>query len=371
MLPFDRFAEPFKRPATAKPAPCLVSSTHRYGKFSLPTVADGNSPEQTLITDNTDLNPTDAALDEALARLRAGELVVIPTETVYGLAADAENPAAVARIFSLKGRPATRPLIVHIPSAEALSDWAEHVPDYALTLAQEFWPGPLSLVLQSTARVPDAVTGGQPSVALRVPAHPITLALLQKFGGGLAAPSANRYGRISPTTPAHVRAQFGDETPYILDGGPCRGGIESTIVSCLETTPRILRPGLISATDIREVTSLTVSVQREATAEVRTAGQDASHYAPITPTLMIHRDDPALWPEPAGRRVGFLGFADPPMAVSMSVRLPDDPAAAAERLYAELHRLDGAGLDVILLEAPPAGPEWDGIRDRLARASAA
>lgn len=309
-------------------------------------------------------------INEALARLRAGELVVIPTETVYGLAADAENPEAVARIFALKGRPASRPLIVHIPGAQHLAQWATDVPDYAHTLAQAFWPGPLSLVLPRAARVPDAVTGGQDTVALRVPEHPLTLQLLQRFGGGIAAPSANRYGRISPTTPAHVRSQFGEETPFILDGGPCQGGIESTIVSCLGAAPRILRPGLVSAAAISEATGLAVTEQFDATDEVRTAGQDLTHYAPTTPTHMVHRDEPGSWPEVGERRVGFLGFADPPMAVSLAVTLGSDPDAAARQLYAELHRLDAAGLEVILLEAPPEGGEWDGIRDRMTRASA-
>lgn len=313
---------------------------------------------------------SDAALDEALVRLRAGELVVIPTETVYGLAADAENPGAVAKIFALKGRPPTRPLIVHIAAAEQLDQWAREVPGYARALAGACWPGPLSLVLRRSARVSDAVTGGQDTVALRVPAHPLTRRLLERFGGGLAAPSANRYGRVSPTTPEHVRAQFGDATPYILDGGPCRGGIESTIVGCLDASPRILRPGLVTAADITRITGLPVAEQRQATATLRTAGQDASHYAPSTPTVLVDAADAGSWPDAGERRVGFLGFGPPAIAVAVDVRLPRDPEAAAQRLYAELHRLDAAGLDLILLEAPPPGQQWDGIRDRLRRAAA-
>lgn len=295
---------------------------------------------------------------------------MIPTETVYGLAADAGDAEAVARIFALKGRPPSRPLIVHIARAAELERWARDVPAYARQLAAAFWPGPLSLVLRRSDRVVDAVTGGQDTVALRVPAHPLTLRLLEVFGGGLAAPSANRYGRISPTTPAHVRAQFGDRTPFMLDGGPCEGGIESTIVSCLEATPGILRPGLIDAAAITQVTGLPVYEQRQATVRLRTAGQDLSHYAPRTPTLLVQRDDPASWPEVAGQPLGFLGFDAPPVPVAMDLRLPDDPALAAHRLYAELHRLDAAGLALILVEAPPAGPAWDGVRDRLGRAAA-
>lgn len=358
-MSLDKYIESIRR-SDMGPVPARVwyPSGEFYGVLPL---SPGNPTE----------NHTNAALQQALARLRAGELVVIPTETVYGLAADAENPAAVASIFRLKGRPATHPLIVHIPDAEQLHHWARDIPDYAWTLANTFWPGPISLVLRRSSRVPDVVTGGQDSVALRIPQHPLTLRLLQMFGGGIAAPSANRYGRISPTTPAHVEAQFGDDTPFILDGGPCQGGIESTIVSCLETTPRILRPGLITATAVAEITGLSVSEQNNAFTEVRTAGQDKSHYAPTTPTILISRSNPAGWPELSGQRTGFLGFGEPPMAVTMAVKLPSDSAGAAQRLYAALHSLDNAGLDLILLESPPASPQWDGIRDRLTRASAA
>lgn len=309
-------------------------------------------------------------LEEALARLRAGELVVIPTETVYGLAADAENPRAVAKIFQLKGRPATRPLIVHIAAVEALPRWARDVPEYAWKLARAFWPGPLSLVLARSARVPDAVTGGQDTVAVRVPAHPLTRRLLEAFDGGLAAPSANRYGHISPTTVEHVRAEFGDETPFVLDGGPCEGGIESTIVGCLESTPRILRPGLVSADEVERVTGLPVSQQHHATGTLRTAGQDLAHYAPRTRTVRADQLESSAGPDLAGRRVGYLGFGPPQVPVAVEVRLSGNPETAARELYAELRRLDEAGLDLIVLEAPPPGPQWEGIRDRLERAAA-
>jgi L-threonylcarbamoyladenylate synthase len=259
---------------------------------------------------------------------------------------------------------------VHIAAVDALHGWARNVPDYAWKLAGALWPGPLSLVLPRSARVPDAVTGGQDTVALRVPAHPLTRRLLEDFGGGLAAPSANRYGHISPTTVEHVRSEFGDDTPFVLDGGPCKGGIESTIVGCLESTPRILRPGLVSVAEVARVTGLPVSQHHQATASVRTAGQDVSHYAPTTPAVLVDRLDPSSWPEVEGRRAGYLGFADPDGPVTVDVRLPEDPEAAAQRLYAELRRLDESGLELIVLEAPPPGPEWDGIRDRLQRAAA-
>lgn len=308
----------------------------------------------------------DAALEHALTLLRHGELVVVPTETVYGLAADAENPVAVAKIFALKGRPADRPLIVHLADADQLERWARDVPDYARALAERFWPGPLSLVLKRDPRVPDAVTGGQDTVALRVPAHPLTRALLARFGGGIAAPSANRYGHISPTTPQHVREEFGDDTPFLLDGGPASGGIESTIVGCLEPQPRILRPGLVPAAAIAAATGLPVLEAASADPQLRTAGQDISHYAPRTPAQLLVADG---GPVPAGR-IGYLGFDAPAVPVAMDLRLPADPAAAAQRLYAALRELDAAGLDLILVQAPPPGPQWAGVRDRLARATA-
>jgi L-threonylcarbamoyladenylate synthase len=189
------------------------------------------------------LNATAANIAEAVAALRRGEVVGLPTETVYGLAADAGNADAVARIFALKGRPADHPLIVHIAGAEQLPAFCREVSPQALSLAQAFWPGPLTLILPRAASVPAAVTGGQDSVGLRCPAHPLALELLRAFGGGLAAPSANRFGRISPTTAAHVRSEFGAAVPIVLDGGECEVGIESTIVDLVSAQPRILRPG--------------------------------------------------------------------------------------------------------------------------------
>lgn len=312
-------------------------------------------------------------LREAVKRLRAGDLVVIPTETVYGLAADAENPSAVAAIFALKGRPSSRPLIVHIAAAAELDRWAREVPDYARLLAEALWPGPISLVLPRSDRVPDAVTGGQDTVALRVPSHPLTRMLLECFDGGLAAPSANPYGRISPTEAAHVRAGFGDATPLIIDGGPCAGGIESTIVSCLGPLPRVLRPGLISAAEIAAVTGLDVLVEgdaEDAASAPRTAGQDRVHYAPSTSAILLDRSELQLWQPEPGARVGFLGFGPVNVAWALDLRLPGDPAAAARELYGALHQLDGAGLDLLVIEAPPAGAQWSAVRDRLLRATA-
>lgn len=314
-----------------------------------------------------------ALLNEGVARLRGGGLVVIPTETVYGLAADAENPTAVAAIFALKGRPSNRPLIVHIAADAQLDRWARQVPDYARALAQRLWPGPLSLVLPRSKRVPDAVTGGQDTVALRVPSHPLTRRLLELFDGGLAAPSANPYGRISPTEAAHVRAGFGDATPLLLDGGPCAGGIESTIVSCLGPLPRVLRPGLITAAEIAAITGLDVIVEGDSpdiTQTLRTAGQDRVHYAPRTPARLLDRAELDGWHASPDARLGFLGFGPVGFAVASDLRLRDDPMIAARELYGALHRLDAAGLDLLLIEAPPANADWDAVRDRLLKATA-
>lgn len=307
-------------------------------------------------------------LTEATARLRAGELVAIPTETVYGLAADASNAAAVGKIFALKGRPPSRPLIVHLADAGAIDSWAQHIPDYARRWAEHFWPGPLALVLHRQPGVLDAVTGGQDTVALRVPDHPLTLELLACFGGGLAAPSANRYGRISPTTPAHVQDEFGAECPYLLDGGACRVGIESTIVSCLDEYPQILRPGRVTAAALRAIGNVDV-VERVTDSPVVVPGQVHSHYAPLTPTELLAHGEPEKWPIPRSR-VGFLGFHSPPFTTAAEKRLSLEPGTAATQLYSALRALDQAGVDRILIEAPPDGSEWYGVLDRLRRATA-
>lgn len=309
-------------------------------------------------------------ISEAISSLRRGELVVVPTETVYGLAADASNPSAVNKIFALKQRPANRPLIVHLARAEQIDAWAAEVPEYARAFANQFWPGPLTLVLPRGERVPHAVTGGQETVALRVPAHPMTLALLQSFGGGLAAPSANRYGQISPTTAAHVRRGFGEDTPLLLDGGPCQVGIESTIVACLGQQPVVLRPGAITPQALADVAGVPVAVHGEGEAGVRVPGQAASHYSPDTPTALVPRQALAEWGSKRSGRGGFLGFAPPPFAVALDKRLSTEPAVAAQQLYASLHELDAAGLDWIAIEAPPQRADWAAVQDRLTRAAA-
>ena len=313
------------------------------------------------------MNP---ALQAALAALRRGEAIGLPTETVYGLAADASNPEAVRRIFALKGRPADHPLIVHVAGVEALDHWASEVPATARQLAAAFWPGPLTLVLRKQARVPDVVTGGQDTVGLRCPDHPVALALLREFGGGLAAPSANRFGHVSPTTAAHVRAEFGDAVPEVLDGGDCTIGIESTIVDFSGDTPRILRPGMLGRERIEAVIG---PVEAGATAaSPRASGTLEAHYAPRTPLLLLPRAalaKEASEQQALGKAVQILALGKLPEGVP-GLALAAEPASYAHDLYAALRELDGRGANLLLAERPPEGDAWLAIHDRLRRSAA-
>ena len=316
---------------------------------------------------------SEAEVAAAAGALRAGQLVAFPTETVYGLGADAGNADAVRAVFALKGRPATHPLIVHLHDAAQLDDWAVEVPPAARRLAAAFWPGPLTLVLQRSSRVPDAVTGGQDSVALRVPSHPVARALLASFGGGIAAPSANRYGRVSATCAAHVREEFGDALPCVLDGGDSDVGLESTIVSCLEDPPRLLRPGAITPEQLAAVAGgIALGVSGSVP---RVPGSTRSHYAPQTQVSLLSAAalERAVTADlSAGRRVAVLARrAAPGLSTQLSwIDAGTDPGAYAHALYANLRMLDKAGCDRLLVEAVPPGPEWDAVRDRLSRAAA-
>ncbi|MDR2625107.1 MAG: threonylcarbamoyl-AMP synthase [Zoogloeaceae bacterium] len=324
----------------------------------------------------------DALLAQAVARLQAGELVAFPTETVYGLGADAANPAAVAKIFAAKGRPSNHPLIVHLAAAEDMAHWAREIPPVAWKLAEVFWPGPLTLILKKQDGTPAAVTGGQDTLGLRIPAHPLALRLLRAFGeavkqGGVAAPSANRFGRISPTTAVHVRAELGERTALILDGGACPVGIESTILDLSRFAAqgaRILRPGGVAAPALAEVLGVLPESLAKKSAEdaPRVSGSLASHYAPNTPVRLLAR---AALPDflarqaAAGCRCGALVLR--PQANAQLCRvLPDDPAQYARMLYASLRELDEAALDLIVVETPPIGFTWNAIHDRLRRAAA-
>jgi L-threonylcarbamoyladenylate synthase len=314
-------------------------------------------------------------IERAVALLRAGELVAFPTETVYGLGADAANAAAVAKIFAAKGRPADHPLIVHLPSADHLARWAREVPAEAERLAAAFWPGPLTLILKRQPQVPDAVTGGQDTVGLRVPSHPLALELLAAFDGGIAAPSANRFGRISPTTADHVREELGSRVLLVLDGGACPVGIESTILDLSRGTPVLLRPGAIGAADIARVLGRAPETAAPQAETPRVSGSLDAHYAPRTPLQLVSSDGLLFALRNAlvaGERVAVLA----PTAQAISHDLvtwkqsPAEPAGFAHDLYASLRELDVLGCARILVQQPPAGEAWLAVNDRLRRAAA-
>ena len=316
--------------------------------------------------------PTPAAIARAVERLREGLLVAFPTETVYGLGADAGNPEAVRRIFAAKGRPADHPVIVHLQHAAQITDWARDVPEAARKLAAAFWPGPLTLILPRATHVDDVVTGGQDSVGLRVPSHPVARELLAAFGGGIAAPSANRFGRISPTTAKHVADDLGDSVALILDGGPCAIGIESTIVAFTGDQPVLLRPGGIGVLALARALGQPLA-DPDATAP-RASGTLASHYAPRTPANLVAADM-------VRAEIPQLDERDEIVAVlARTLTRPADftgvwlqaPAAAAEYahdLYSNLRALDAANADVILIESVPEDDAWLAVRDRLLRAT--
>ncbi|MDR2215871.1 MAG: threonylcarbamoyl-AMP synthase [Nevskiaceae bacterium] len=310
----------------------------------------------------------------AVDALRSGQLISFPTETVYGLGADAANASAVRRIFELKGRPSSHPLIVHVAQRGALREWAAKVSPVAEKLAEAFWPGPLTLVLPRAASVLDAVTGGQDSIAIRIPSHPIAQDLLSAFGGGIAAPSANRFGRLSATRAEHVREEFGDAVKVILDGGPCAVGLESTIVSCLDEIPRLLRPGAVTLAQLQAVAG-TVRVGGGHDAP-RVPGSTVSHYAPSTPLSIVANDELDRLTQSlarSGQRVAVLAQRAPSKvdATVTWINAGTQASAYAHDLYANLRALDHAGCALILVQDVPGDPSWDAIRDRLQRAAAA
>jgi L-threonylcarbamoyladenylate synthase len=306
-------------------------------------------------------------MSDAASVLMAGGLVAFPTETVYGLGADACNAAAVARIYSVKGRPADHPLIVHVASMDGLGDWARDVPTYAIALARDYWPGPMTLIVPRTDLAGDFVTGGQDTVGVRVPAHPVALGLLEAFvaagGKGVAAPSANRFGNVSPTTANAVAAELGDylaDGDQILDGGACDVGVESTIIDCTGDTPKILRPGAITVEMIEQSTGLTVvgSVEEP---EIRVSGSLDSHYAPAA-TVVLDQSPTA------GQ--GFIAMADV-VAAEGVVRLaaPRTHEEFAQVLYAALREADEQGLSTVVVQQPVGDGIAIAIRDRLKRAA--
>lgn len=321
------------------------------------------------------------AIEQAARALAAGELVAFPTETVYGLGADASNDAAVARIFAAKGRPSDHPLIVHVADRSAVQAFASTVPAFAHKLMQAFWPGPLTLILPRRDGVAAAAAGGQASIGLRCPAHPVAHALLLACAGasppvpGLAGPSANKFGRVSPTTAAHVRAEFGDALP-VLDGGACGVGIESTIVDCTRGVPVLLRPGVLTREQVEAACGQPLRSPQELPQQApRASGTLASHYAPNArvrlmdaQTLQTALD--VLGPDAAGIAIYSRAILRTPSDRVLRRRMPDDAAETARQLFAVLREFDAQGVRLIWVETPPEGPQWEGVRDRLQRAAA-
>lgn len=309
----------------------------------------------------------------AAALLKQGRLVAFPTETVYGLGADASNPEAIKRIFEAKGRPSDHPLIVHIPHADHLANWARNIPDDAKRLTAKFWPGPLALILNKKPEVPMEVTGGQQTVAIRMPNHPVALRLLNAFGGGVAAPSANRYCRISPTQAQHVEDELGDAVDLILDGGACQVGVESTIVDFSTDKPVLLRPGQISQQTIEAFLQVELMTHRS-DSSVRAPGMMAVHYAPMTLTLLCKAgdlDQIVLDNIKHHKSVGVIAYKQRinTQAAIQIITMPQQADAYAQQIYAALRELDRLNLDIILVEQPPVSDAWSAINDRLAKAT--
>lgn len=313
-------------------------------------------------------------IQEAVEALRAGELVAFPTETVYGLGANANNPDAVRKIFRAKGRPSTHPLIVHIDHPRYIQRWVRELSPEAKALADAFWPGPLTIVAKRAPAVNDVITGGQDTIAIRVPNHPVAQQLLNAFGGGIAAPSANRYGKVSPTRAEHVRDEFGEEVRLVLDGDDCKIGLESTIVSCVGDVPRVLRPGTITMSQLRAVVS-TIQMGPNP-ASPRVPGTMSRHYSPVTPVNVVpsrrleivmneftvkEEKVAVLAQRPPGNTTPFMTWINAGTRADVYAR----------QLYAHLRTLDKAGAKIILVEEVPDDERWEAIRDRLKRAATA
>jgi L-threonylcarbamoyladenylate synthase len=315
---------------------------------------------------------TQVEIETAVQALRNGDLVAFPTETVYGLGANAQNPAAVRKIFEAKGRPPNHPVIVHLDDPRFLHRWVREVPQAATRLAEAFWPGPLTMVMPRAASVHDVITGGQDTIAIRVPSHPMAQQLLTAFGGGIAAPSANRYGRLSPTRAEHVREELGDAVQVILDGGECHLGLESTIVAFESDALRLLRPGSVTAAQLRAVVG-DIFIGPGADSP-RVPGGAPTHYAPTTPMTIVPAgeiDAQADAASAGGRRVAVLAQRLPLRAHKYVtwINAGRRPENYARDLYAHLRTLDKAGCQQILVQDVPDGERWEAVRDRLLRAA--
>lgn len=308
-------------------------------------------------------------LADAITLLRNGEVVAIPTETVYGLAADASNAAAIQKVYATKQRPANNPLIVHISDADQVENWASSFPPLAQKLAQAFWPGPLTLVLPAKDSVLPVVRAGEPTVALRVPNHPVALQLLKQSGLGLAAPSANKYTQLSPTTAAHVASGLGDNVA-VLDGGACAVGIESTIVSVDGDGWRLLRHGMITEADITTLAGPQTLTEEQPLPKA--PGQHLLHYSPRTPLQLFDKRAALLVAaetlQQSQKSCAALLIGEGVKPACPVIALNAEPEAVAEQLYSALHELDGLGVDQLLVELPEQGAEWAAVLDRLTRA---
>ena len=314
-------------------------------------------------------------ITQAAAILKSGGLVSFPTETVYGLGADAANENALRKIFAAKERPFDHPLIVHFAEFSQLSDWAREVPPAAKKLAEHFWPGPLTMVLKKQPHVSGILTGNQDTIGLRIPSHPIALALLKAFGGGIAAPSANKFTRISPTTAAAVREELGCKVDLVLDGGPCDVGLESTIINLSGDVPSILRPGMISADDIADILQTKVITRQSETLDVRAPGSHHLHYAPRTKTVRMETADLLQYLQQSSfsnKMVAVLGYSElilPALQNIHMVKLPAEPHGYAHELYQALRMLDNQQYQLIIIESVPMTPAWNAIADRLSKAA--
>ena len=318
--------------------------------------------------------------EQAAAHIRAGELVAFPTETVYGLGADASNDAAVAKIFAAKGRPADHPLIVHVAGMHQVEHYASSVPPFATRLMQAFWPGPLTVILPRKPGVASAAAGGQNSIGLRCPDHPVALAFLAACNTGVAGPSANRFGRVSPTTAQHVHDEFGDDL-LVLDGGPCAVGIESSIVDCTRGQPVLLRPGVLTRAQLEAACGERVLSKGEAdqhllgSASPRAPGTLASHYAPSAKVRLMDAKAIQTALDVLGTDAAHIAvYARAIVRIQSSRvvfrRMPDDAVATAQQLFAALRDFDAQGVKLIWVETLPKDATWDGVRDRLMRAAA-
>jgi L-threonylcarbamoyladenylate synthase len=306
------------------------------------------------------------ALSRAAQQLQEGSLVAFPTETVYGLGADATNPAAVARIYSVKGRPADHPLIVHLADMQDIGQWSTEIPDYAIDLARSFWPGPMTLILKRSDLAKDFITGGQDTVGLRVPDHTLALAFLNEFkkigGKGVAAPSANRFGQVSPTTAEAVREELGDylgEQDIVLDGGPSQVGLESTIIDCTASAPRILRPGAITVEMIEAVTGVKVENRDDV---IRVSGSLENHYSPSARVVLDGH------PRPSDGLIALSTFPTPEGAIRLASPINNEDFA--RQLYGALREADAQGIDQVVVIQPEGADIAIAIRDRLKRAAA-